>query len=140
MANPTIIEKIQTVYNAKRAASGLDAVDFDQYTMSLPETYTGPQTDSDTVVYAVPEASSNNIGRLKMFIKRVNMSDAVGITVTRGSSTRIVQLLPQLSNEFGLELIADDIVDDVLPSANSFTLTASASNRIFKGSTTVILE
>jgi len=49
-------------------------------------------------------------------------------------------LLPQLSNELGVTLITDDVVDDALPVGSTFTLTASTGNRLFFGSTTVTLE
>lgn len=140
MANPTIIEKIQARFNAKRTEASLPTVDFTGYTMSLPSSYSGPQSTSNTLLYATPDATSNNLGRLKMFLNRLDLSTAVGITVTRGTSTRIVNLLTQLSNELGVTLIADDINDDVLPSGSSFTLTASSSNRLFTGSTTIGLE
>ncbi len=140
MANPTIIEKIQARFNAKRTESNLPVVDFSGYNMSLPEAYSGPQSTSNTLIYAVPLATSNNVGRLKIFLNRLALSSAIGMSVARGSSTRIVQLLPQLSNELGVTLIAEDIVDDVLPTGASFTLTASATNRLFTGSTTVALE
>lgn len=140
MSNPTILEKIQARYNAKRTEASLPIVDFVGYTMALPETYSGPQSTSNTLIYAVPLAASNNLGRLKIFLNRLNLSAAVGVVVTRGAFTSIVQLLPQLSNELGVTLIADDIVDGVLPSATTFTLTASSNNRLFVGNTTVTLE
>lgn len=141
MANPTIIEKIQARFNAKRLESSLPYVDFTGYTMSAPEPYSGPQAPtSNTLIYAVPLPASNNLGRLKIFLNRLNFSNATGLTVTRGISTRIVQLLPQLSNEFGIQLVADDIVDDALPGGSTFTLSASAANRLFTGSTTVTME
>lgn len=140
MANPTINEKIQARFNAKRTESNLPVVDFTGYNMSLPEAYSGPQSTSNTLIYATPLASSNNIGRLKMFLNRLALSQAIGMSVTRGASTRIVQLLPQLSLELGVTLLAEDIVDDQLPAGASFTLTASPSNRLFTGSTSVSLE
>ena len=140
MANPTIVEKIQARFNAKRVESNLPVVDFTGYNMSLPEAYSGPQSTSNTLIYAVPLASSNNLGRLKIFLNRLSLSSATGMTVPRGSATRIVHLLTALSNELGVNLIAEDIVDDVLPAGSSFTLTATSSNRLFVGSTTVTLE
>ena len=140
MANPTILEKIQSRFNAKRVENSLPVVDFTGYTMSNPESYSGPQSTSDTLIYANPIPSSANLGRLKIFLNRLNLSQAVGVSVVRGSATRIVHLLPQLSNELGVRLIAEDIVDDVLPAGSSFTLTASSTNRLFVGNTTVGLE
>ncbi len=140
MANPTILEKIQSRFNAKRVENSLPVVDFTGYTMSNPESYSGPQSTSDTLIYANPIPSSANLGRLKIFLNRLNLSQAVGVSVVRGSATRIVHLLPQLSNELGVNLIAEDIVDDVLPAGSSFTLTASSTNRLFVGHTTVGLE
>ena len=140
MANPTILEKIQSRFNAKRVENSLPVVDFTGYTMSNPESYSGPQSTSDTLIYANPIPSSANLGRLKIFLNRLNLSQAVGVSVVRGSATRIVHLLPQLSNELGVSLIAEDIVDDVLPAGSSFTLTASSTNRLFVGHTTVGLE
>ena len=140
MANPTIIEKIQARFNAKRTESNLPTVDFSGYTMALPEAYSGPQSASNTLIYVVPLATSNNLGRLKVFLNRLGLSSAVGISVVRGSSTRIIHMLPQLSNELGITLVADDVVDDVLPGGSSFVLTASPANRLFTGSTTVTLE
>ena len=140
MANPTILEKIQSRFNAKRVENSLPVVDFTGYTMSNPGSYSGPQSTSDTLIYANPIPSSANLGRLKIFLNRLNLSQAVGVSVVRGSATRIVHLLPQLSNELGVSLIAEDIVDDVLPAGSSFTLTASSTNRLFVGNTTVGLE
>lgn len=137
MANPTILEKIQSRFNAKRVENSLPVVDFTGYTMSNPESYSGPQSTSDTLIYANPIPSSANLGRLKIFLNRLNLSQAVGVSVVRGSATRIVHLLPQLSNELGVSLISEDIVDDVLPAGSSFTLTASSTNRLFVGNTTV---
>jgi hypothetical protein len=140
MANPTINEKIQARFNAKRTENNLPVVDFTGYAMSLPEAYSGPQSTSNTLIYATPLAASNNLGRLKMFLNRLALSAAVGMSVQRGSATRVVQLLPQLSMELGVTLLPEDINDDQLPAGNSFTLTASSSNRLFTGSTTVALE
>ena len=140
MANPTINEKIQARFNAKRTEANLPVVDFTGYNMSLPEAYSGPQSTSNTLIYATPLAASNNLGRLKMFLNRLALSAAVGMSVKRGSATRVVQLLPQLSLELGVSLLPEDVVDDQLPAGASFTLTASASNRLFTGSTTVGLE
>jgi len=140
MANPTILEKIQSRFNAKRVENSLPVVDFTGYTMSNPGSYSGPQSTSDTLIYANPIPSSANLGRLKIFLNRLNLSQAVGVSVVRGSATRIVHLLPQLSNELGVSLISEDIVDDVLPAGSSFTLTASSTNRLFVGNTTVGLE
>ena len=75
-----------------------------------------------------------------MFLNRLALATAVGMSVQRGSATRVVQLLPQLSMELGVTLLPEDVNDDQLPAGNSFTLTASASNRLFTGSTTVALE
>jgi hypothetical protein len=140
MANPTIIEKIQARYNAKRVEASLPVVDFTGYTMALPEAYSGPQSTSNTLIYCVPLAASNNLGRLKIFLNRLNLSAAVGVVVTRGTFTRVFQLLPQLSNELGVTLITDDIIDDDLPVGASFTLGATSGNRLFFGTTTVTLE
>lgn len=141
MANPTIIEKIQARYNAKRVEESKPVVDFTGYTMSLPESYSGPQSSSNTLIYAVPVPTSLNLGRLKIFLNRLALSNAVGMVVTKGSSTRVIHLLPQLSNELGVTLIADDIIDEALPSSgNTFTLKSSTSNRLFTGNTTVTME
>lgn len=140
MANPTIVEKIQARYNAKRVEATLPIVDFAGYTMGLPESYSGPQSTSNTLIYSVPLAASNNLGRLKIFLNRLNLSAAVGVVVTRGAFTQISELLPQLSNELGVTLLGEDIVDAALTASTTFTLTASATNRLFIGSTTVTLE
>lgn len=140
MPNPTIIEKIQARYNAKRVEAALPVVDFTGYEMALPVVYSGPQSTSNTLIYSVPLAESNNLGRLKIFLNRLSLSAAIGIVVTRGAFTDIHQLLPQLSNELGVTLITDDIVNAALTVSSTFTLTASANNRLFVGSTTVTLE
>lgn len=140
MPNPTIIEKIQARYNAKRVEASLPVVDFTGYEMALPVVYSGPQSTSNTLIYSVPLAESNNLGRLKIFLNRLNLSAAVGVVVTRGAFTDIHQLLPQLSNELGVTLVTDDIVNAALTASSTFTLTASANNRLFVGSTTVTLE
>ncbi len=140
MSNPTIIEKIQARYNAKRVEASLPVVDFTGYEMALPVVYSGPQSTSNTLIYSVPLPASNNLGRLKIFLNRLNLSAAVGVVVTRGAFTNVHELLPQLSNELGVTLITDDIVDAALPVGATFTLTASANNRLFIGSTPVTLE
>ncbi len=140
MANPTINEKIQARFNARRVENNLSVVDFTGYTMSNPESYSGPQSTSDTLIYVNPVAASENLGRLKIFLNRLNLVQAIGISVTRGTATRIIHLLPQLSNELGVTLTEEDIVDDALPAGISFTLTASATNKLFVGSTTVSIS
>ena len=140
MANPTINEKIQARFNARRVENNLPVVDFTGYTMSNPESYSGPQSTSDTLIYVNPVAASENLGRLKIFLNRLNLVQAIGISVTRGTATRIIHLLPQLSNELGVTLTEEDIVDDALPVGISFTLTASTTNKLFVGSTTVSIS
>lgn len=140
MANPTIVEKIQARYNAKRTANSQPVVDFAGYTMSAPEVYSGPQSADNTLLYANPTAASPNFGRIKIFLNRSNMNTAVGITIKKGTATRVSQLLVQLGNEFGLTFTADDFVDDVLGAGSTFTLSASVSNRLLTGSTTVSFE
>ena len=61
MANPTILEKIQSRFNAKRVENSLPVVDFTGYTMSNTESYSGPQSTSDTLIYANPLPSINCI-------------------------------------------------------------------------------
>ena len=140
MSNPTINEKIQARFNAKRLENNLPPVDFTGYTMGNPEAYSGRQSTSNTLIYVNPVAASENLGRLKIFLNRLNLVQAVGMAVTRGSATKVSDLLPQLSNELGVVLTAQDIVDDTLPAGISFTLTASATNKLFVGSTTVSIN
>ena len=94
MSNPTIIEKIQARYNAKRVEASLPVVDFAGYEMALPVVYSGPQSTSNTLIYSVPLAASNNLGRLKIFLNRLNLSAAVGVVVTRGAFTNVHNYYP----------------------------------------------
>lgn len=140
MANPTINEKIQARYNAKRVESSMSVIDFSGYNMGPAVPYSGPQSVSNTRIYAVPLPSSNNLGRLKIFLNRPNLSEAVNILVAKGQATRVNHLLPQIGDELGLELVEGDMVDDVLPAGLSFVCTASINNRIFIGSTVIKYE
>ena len=81
------------------------------------------------------------VGRTTIYYNRIDMAASLtGLIVSKGSATTLIELLPALSEIIGVQLSANDVVPVALPASGSFTLTASATNLLYTGSTSVTLS
>jgi hypothetical protein len=72
-----------------------------------------------------------------LYYNRIGLATITSLMVTKTTEANVVDLLSQINDELGVSLIASDIVNTTLPSTGPFTLTATATNLIYTGSTSV---
>ena len=141
MALLTPKEKLFAVYNALRAGNGQPAINPDDFDMSPPQAYAGPRSNSNSVFYLQPKASSPSFGLATIYYNRVNLSSITTIRISKGSASTFADLLTPLNTELGLSFALTDFASVTIPAApGSFTLTATTGNLILTGSTTITLD
>lgn len=134
MAIPTPEEKLAAMFNKDRADNSLPIIDFAEYIFQAPTTFVGIR---NTRIYALPILSSLYVGRISITYDRINFNTVTNVSVTKGPSTTVHQLLPAINEELGIQLNTTDVVDASLPVSGGFTLSATAVNKLFTGSTTI---
>lgn len=134
MAIPTPEEKLAAMFNKDRADNSLPIIDFSEYIFQAPTAFVGLH---DTRIYALPALSSLYVGRISITYDRIKLATVLNVSVVKGSSTTVHQLLPVINEELGIALSTADVVDAALPASGGFTLTATAVNKLFTGNTTV---
>lgn len=140
MAVPTIAQKFYAVVNKHLTNLSLPTIDPADYTVQAPETYTGTAYPRNTRLILDAPLESSVVGRTTIYYSRIDMSTALtGIMVAKGSATTLIELLPALSEIIGVQLGANDVSPVALPASGTFTLTASATNLLYFGSTTITL-
>ncbi len=140
MAVPTISEKFYAVTNKHLTNNSLPPINPNDYTVQAPEVYTGTTYARNTRLVLDAPLESSVVGRTTIYYSRIDMATALqGLMVAKGSATTLIELLPALSEIIGVQLTANDVVPVNLPASGTFTLTASASNLLYIGSTTVTL-
>lgn len=141
MALLTPKDKLMAVYNAELQANGKPTIDPADFDMSAPAAYSGPRSTRNTVIYLQPLAASPSFGLATIYYNRVNLATVTSVRVTKGSAATLTDLLPALNIQLGLEFVAADFSPVTLPSApGTFTLTATSTNLVMTGSTTVTLD
>lgn len=140
MALPTIPQKFYAVVNKHLTNLSLPAIDPADYNVQAPETYTGTAYPRNTRLILDAPLESTVVGRTTIYYNRIDMGTALtGLMVAKGSATTLVELLPALSDIIGVQLSANDVTPVNLPASGSFTLTASATNLLYSGSTSITL-
>ena len=109
----------------------------DDFNLDPPQNYSGSRSPKNTRVYLTPKPSSANVGRITLYYNRIDLATIASLMVTKTTQTNVVDLLAQINDELGVTLVASDIVNTTLPSASPFALTATATNLIYTGSTSV---
>ena len=141
MAVPTISQKFYAVVNKHLTNLSLPTIDPADYNASSPETYTGTAYPRNTRLILDAPLESSVVGRTTIYYNRIDMAASLtGLIVSKGSATTLIELLPALSEIIGVQLSANDVVPAALPASGSFTLTASATNLLYTGSTSVTLS
>ena len=130
-------EKLIAIYNQDRVNNGLAVIVADDFNLDPPQNYSGSRSPKNTRVYLTPKPSSANVGRITLYYNRIDLATIASLMVTKTTETNVVDLLTQINDELGVTLVASDIVNTTLPSAGPFTLTATATNLIYTGSTSV---
>ena len=130
-------EKLIAIYNQDRVNNGLAVIVADDFNLDPPQNYSGSRSPKNTRVYLTPKPSSANVGRITLYYNRIDLATIASLMVTKTTQTNVVDLLTQINDELGVTLVASDIVNTTLPSAGPFTLTATATNLIYTGSTNV---
>lgn len=134
MATPTPEQKLAAMFNKDRADNSLPIIDFSEYIFQAPTPFVGVR---NTRVYALPALSSLYVGRISITYDRINLNTVTNVSIVKGSSTTVHELLPAINEELGITLATTDIVDAALPASGGFTLTATAVNKLFTGNTTI---
>lgn len=139
MPNPDLDPKIKLmgIYNTYRESISKDPLDADDYTFSVPETYSGPKSPKNTVITLTPKPTSPAYGTITLYYNRIDLSNLTGFSVERGTATTVLGLLDEINEELGVELTPLDIEEAALPLSNSFTLQVTDQCMIFYGSTTM---
>ena len=137
MSNITMKQKIVAVYNADRTALGEPTIVEADFVFGAPSDYNGPQSPADTRLYLTPLAASSSTGRITLYYDRLVLDDIISLAIEKGTAVMVSDILDQINDELGIVLQTSDIVDAALPTVGPFTLTASATNLLYKGSTSV---
>lgn len=137
MSTITPQEKLFAIYNLDRTNNGLPVIDATDFIVGDPEVYSGSRSPKNTRVYLTPKPSSSNIGRITLYYNRIDFATITTLMVTKGAAVNVVDLLPQINEELGITLVAADISNTTLPTTGPFTLTATAVNLVYTGSTNV---
>ena len=133
--NPKL--KIVAIYNKRRVDQGLSPINVADYSFSNPIQYAGVKSTKNTRIYLTPNTSSSQFGRITIYYDRIDLSSVVGARVIKHDATTIVELLPSINEELGVELSALDIVDGQLTDNLNFVLRASPNSLVFTGSTSI---
>jgi hypothetical protein len=133
--NPKL--KIVAIYNKRRIDQGLSPINVADYSFSNPIQYAGVKSTKNTRIYLTPNTSSSQFGRITIYYDRIDLSSVIGARVIKHDATTIVELLPSINEELGVELTALDIVDGQLTDNLNFVLRASANSLVFTGSTSI---
>lgn len=138
MANISLKEKFLAVTNAKRLADGEPSLSMAEIDWGDPVDYSGARSTKSKRLYLTPKPSSLVVGRSTVYYDQINLSTITTLMVVKGAAAMVADLLPQISDEMGVTLELADITNAALPgSGTTFTLTASATNLLYKGSCTV---
>lgn len=130
-------EKLVAIYNLDRTNNGLQPILETEFDFGAPETYSGPRSTKNTRIYLTPKASSASVGRITLYYDRINLATITTLAVVKAAEVNVVDMLPKLNEELGITLVAADITNGVLPASGGFTLTASATNILYSGTTNV---
>lgn len=125
------------MYNAERVLRNKPPILATDFDFTPPEVYSGPRSTRNTKVFLLPKSVSGNYGRITIYYDRINLNTLTGITVIKGSNTRIYQVIGQLNEETGMNMSSADLVDDPLAVSGSTTITASTGSYLFTGNTTI---
>jgi hypothetical protein len=129
--------KLFAIYNQDRINNGLPTIMPDDFDMGTPEAYSGSRSPKNTRLYLQPKPSSSAVGRITLYYDRINLATITNLTLVKASEANIVDLLPKINTELGVALVAADIVNTTLPASGPFNLTASATNLVYTGTTSV---
>lgn len=134
-------EKIFAMANAQLVQQSRPPLTpFSDFVFDVPAPYSGPIAPTrNTKVFIDPIPASPNVGRVKLYYSRLPLSTLTGITVSKGTAVNIVDLLPAISAEIGVEFKAADIVDGPIPASGPATLTASSACLLYTGDTSITL-
>lgn len=130
-------EKLIAIYNQDRVNNGLAVIVADDFDLDAPAVYSGSRSPKNTRVYLTPKPSSANVGRITLYYNRIDLATITSLMVTKTTEANVVDLLSQINDELGVTLVTSDVVNTTLPSTGPFTLTATATNLIYTGSTSV---
>lgn len=130
-------EKLIAIYNQDRVNNGLAVIVADDFNLDPPQNYSGSRSPKNTRVYLTPKPSSANVGRITLYYNRIDLATITSLMVSKTTEANVIDLLTQINDELGVSLVASDMVNTTLPSAGPFTLTATATNLIYTGSTSV---
>lgn len=129
--------KLISIYNLMRSGDGQVALELSDFNFGTPEPYTGLRSEKNTRIMLIPKNSMSIYGRSILYYNRIDLSTIDNFSVVKGSATTVLGLLPAINAELGVELEDFDVEEAALGTGTSFTLTASPTNLIFTGSTTI---
>lgn len=129
--------KLISIYNLLRTADGQVPLDLEDFNFGTPVPYSGLRSAKNTKITLSPKNSASIYGKSILYYNRIDLATLDNFAVVKGTATTVLGLLPAINEELGVELEDFDVLEAALGAGPSFTLTASATNLIFTGSTSI---
>lgn len=138
--NKDPVEKLFVVYNQTRIDKGVIPIIPAEYEMGPPMAYFGPRSIENTRCILTPRSNRAALGLVYVYYSRKDLSTILPtpLSITKGSATRVHQLVDKLNAALSIESTTGDWVDGPLVDSQ-ITLYASLDNRVFIGSMPVNL-
>lgn len=101
----------------------------DDFTVGNPSIYipSAPGAKENTKVVFTPLASASYYNNFSIYYARMDVAAILGnlaVSVPRETATTLVELLPSINELFGINLLAEDIIDQSLPAVDPMDPTA----------------
>ena len=136
---PTPEMKFFAVLNKHLQDNAKDTIDPADYTKPDPKPYTGTIYQRNTYLVLDPPLESTIVGRITVVYDRIDFATFTNIRVEKGSSTSLMQLMPQINEALGIQMSMTDVVDTPVPVSGTMQVQASAGNLLYRGTLNVEL-
>ncbi len=137
--NPSVETKFFAYLNFKLSQQNSEPIDPADYEPATPEVYAGSTPATNTRIIFRPPLISPIIGNTVVYYDRGNLAMRSDLVVVRGAATSISDVLSQISDQIGIQLTLNDVVQKTLPASGPVVLEAKASCLLFYGSTNVAI-
>lgn len=139
MSNPSVASKFYAYLNHKLVEQNSEPIDPADYDPATPETYTGSTPATNSRIIFRPPLISPIIGNTVVYYDRGNLANRSDLVVTRGTATSIADVLDQISDQIGIQLGLNDVVQKNLPASGPVVLEAKPGCLLFYGTTNVAI-
>ena len=140
MALPSPMTKFFAVANKQLTDQNKPTINPADYSTITPVPYSGVRSPRNTVVLLDPPLNSTAVGRSTIFFDRIDYAGITGLTVEKGAATTLIELLPAINEALGIALALTDFeAVGSVPASGTMSVTASATNLLYKGTLTFTL-